>query len=439
MRHRLVPVLFLWVLGWTACAVQAPAPTVPSLPSPTGASTRSFPTPSRVSAPTNLPPRTATSSPVPATPRPGVAPLPDGFQTDGDWLAIFRPSIERQTWREGDVWLTDGQRWIGPWPSFVGGPFWTSHGEQLQFCYWQEGEWIFELAKSDIPPICVDIPKHLNIHPTHILEEATAKVLRCGEDAICIRLPDQRTSAPIRLPIPKEILQGKRPFWEELPVYVECIAPDWRHAILVVPRLGGPLGDKEELLGKADPSYEPPPMAFPGAVYWVDLQSGEVRGAPTNAPAWPDQQALVRSMAKEGRFPPSYVSFFKRTLLGPTIEGTGGYYGLWTTGCSPSRQFALILQGIWHNTKEVYFPSDAKYMGGLLSRAPDMAPVLALWVIRLEDGTGYPLTIVEELFHDALSERVFTWVPYYPPEDLTSWILMPPRPPTHPLPPEFHK
>jgi len=98
----------------------------------------------------------------------------------------------------------------------------------------------------------------------------------------------------------------------------------------------------------------------------------------------------------------------------------------------------LILQGIWHDTKEIYFPLDAQFMGQYLSQASDMAPVLTLWAIRLEDGTGYPITILEEVFNAGLSEQVFDWVPYYSPADLNS-IPMPPRPPTHSLPPEFHK
>ncbi|MDT7949576.1 MAG: hypothetical protein RQ897_14665 [Thermoflexus sp.] len=185
----------------------------------------------------------------------------------------------------------------------------------------------------------------------------------------------------------------------------------------------------EELFRKAVSDFTPPPLAFPGGLYRVDLRSGKVLTAPTNAPGWPDQQALTHAMVEQGHFPAAFLPFFLQpSLLGPTWAGLA---------CSPNGRFALASLEIWVPPEKVYLPRDVALHRDFFAgdfQPPPYANLLWLWVIRIEDGTGYPLTLLEELFNLELSDAIYDWVPFYAlPGDLPE-VPLPPRPPEYPPP-----
>jgi hypothetical protein len=92
---------------------------------------------------------------------------------------------------------------------------------------------------------------------------------------------------------------------------------------------------------------------------------------------------------------------------------------------------------IWVPPEKVYLPRDVALHRDFFAgdfQPPPYANLLWLWVIRIEDGTGYPLTLLEELFNLELSDAIYDWVPFYAlPGDLPE-VPLPPRPPEYPPP-----
>ena len=403
-----------------------PTPTAPPTPTHVLATTTPRP-PAPTPTPTLWVPRALSPSPRPQ-------PLPEGFWTEGNWIAVFRPELEHGAWSEGAVWLTDGQRWIGPWPPDLAVPFWTLWNERLHFCYWRSKEWF---PTPEVPPMCVEAPSTLMVSRNRIgpYDQNPQLELRpCGRSGeLCVEQKGERRSPPLQFPIPEPVLE---PGYVS-PGYVsidECRSPDQRHALIAIPQIGGPLLEGDELFRKVNPDFNPPPLVFPGGLYWTDYQSRNVMTAPIHAPTWPDQQALARAMAEQGRFPTAFLPFLQRSLLGPTEVGME---------CAPDGRFALQTFRIWLPPEEVYLPADVRRYPNLFDsdfRPPQYANLLWVWVIRVEDGTGYPLTLLSELFNVELliagPERLarFEWVPFLRlPQDLP-WVPLPPRPPEYPPP-----
>ncbi|WP_448600975.1 hypothetical protein [Thermoflexus hugenholtzii] len=412
------PTIATGPLGTQPARTPSPTPTpIPATATPT-ATRPPTRTPTATPRPTRLP-----SAPPPSSGSQRPQPLPDGFQTEGNWIAVFRPRLERQTWSEGAVWLTDGQRWIGPWPSDLTMPFWTLWNGRLHFCYWRDGEWFEELATTNVPPICVEAPDGLAIRRDRIgpKENDIHHLKPCGSPGeLCAPIPpDKRLSPPLRFPIPESVILNQVKVYDRVQAR-GCLSPDQRHALIVVYRDGGPMSEGEELFRKVVPDFTPPPLTFPGGLYWVDLHSGKVLTAPTNAPGWPDQQALARALAEQERFPVAFLPFL-RSALGPTQAGPG---------CSPDGRFALAMQALWLPPGEVYLPADVRRYPEFFGhdfRPPPYATLWWIWVIRIEDGTGYPITLLEDLFNTELSHAIVDWVPFYMlPRDMPQ-VPLPPR------------
>ncbi|MCS7351616.1 MAG: hypothetical protein RMM10_08870 [Anaerolineae bacterium] len=431
-----------WILGSLALVLwgcqtgdQAARPSPSPFPSPSPIIPTAVASPTRTpSTPTPSPVRpaaspTATKDPSRVSPGPIAssrppAPLPDGFQTGADWMLIFRPALDQKTWMDGEIWLSNGQRWIGPWPSDVFGPFWTSLDGKLAFCY-------YRLDASLGLPTCETVPPHLRIQPDKRSGQTLSGGIPpspddpwfpCGENgALCLRQGDRILSGPFRLPLPKILLEGIRSGQShseaEAPMRLEmdgCVTDDRRRAVFALRRLGG--------TSEMDAGPESP-LIFAGAVYWVDLESGRVLTAPANAPTWPDEQDVARRLAKQGVFPPSFLPFWERTLSEPTVEGL--------IGCSPSNQFALVAKMTSHRGEDVYFPSDVeRFFQTPRLIIPNWSFVMVGWVIRLEDGSGYPLTLFHELFTQG---HTIQWVKYKSLGDYEVGGLKY-LPPTHPLP-----
>ncbi len=370
-------------------------------------------------------------------------PLPDGFQTGADWLAVFRPALERPTWMEGEVWLTNGERWIGPWPSDFEWPFWMSGGDRLWFCHRKRSApW----HQTPSPPICVKVPPRLDIHPAEGPTGSTAgepdiRLIHCGSgDAVCVRFADGSSSAPLRFPLPEAIARkieawhAKVPQAEPLrPLSVEvCASPDRRRAVFAVRQLGGIPENSTEERFRRFLSW-----TFPGGLYWADLESGQVVTAPVNAPAWPAQQALARSLAERGTLPAAFLPFFGTLRFGPTVETVAERSMVppepRMVQCSPSGKFMLITQGLWHPGERVFFPQDMKRFRVPLLKPPAVARVTAAWVIRIEDGVGYPLTIWSRALRTGYT---ISWVYPYPEDPITGGRDS--RPPDYPLPLDFY-
>lgn len=299
-------------------------------------------------------------------------------------MVLFRPALEGQTWLDGDVWLTNGQRWFGPFPPDLAPPFswrWSATAATeylLNFCHTQ---W----NRDSADPICIGVPDSLEIEvyfdvPRGIYvpggssgatEAVRAKLVPCGEAGqVCLEAGDCPSggcprSRPIRFPLPE-------PLGTSIPYSHVRGCADWRsdplHAVFAIPRFGDPLHTS----------------SFPGGLYWVDLRSGQVRVAPTNAPSWPEQQALVRAASEREILPLTFPSFLEDSEWGPTIEAE--------QGCSPSGQFMLVAQGIWHPAARVHFPEDVRRTG---ASDEALTAVWILWVIRIEDGVGYPVAVRE--------------------------------------------
>ncbi len=391
------------------------------------------------------PPRAAALSLMPSIRMspPQPQPLPDGFQTGEDWLVVFRPALERPTWMDGEVWLTNGQRWIGPWPSDFEWPFWMSGGDGLWFCHRERSApW----QQTPSPPICVKVPPRLDIRPSEgpmgfDVGGQDATLIRCGsEGTVCVRFADGASSAPLRFPLPEAIVQKIQAWHAKVPqagplrplsVY-GCVSPDRRRAVFAVRQLGGiPENNTEERFNRFLS------WVFPGGLYWADLESGQILTAPVNAPTWPAQQALARSMAERGALPASFLPFFGALRFGPTVETVKERSmlppKLEMTGCSPSGKFVLIAQGLWHPGERVFFPQDMRRFHVPLLDPPAAARVTAAWVIRIEDGVGYPLAIWSRALRRGYT---ISWVYLYPKDPITGGRDS--RPPDYPLPPDFY-
>jgi hypothetical protein len=368
----------------------------PAFPSPT-----STPAPRPTPEPPTPPPQATRSQPSVPTPHP----LPDGFQTNGDWMVIFQPALERQTWLDGWTWLTNGQRWIGPWPPDLAPPAsWRftdlMSKKLLIFCHFKFN------SKQSEKPICVEFPDYLEIDvyfgsskgvsirgggERGATSTASARIVPCGGiGEICLETEDCPSegclrSQPIRLPLPEPV-RAAFPYAQiQGCADLQATPP---HAIVAIRR--------------SDP---PDPSAFPGGLYWVDLRSGHAVPAPTNAPTWPDQQALVRTMSEQGVLPPGLAPLLEGSRWGPTIEAE------W--GCSPSGRFMLVAQGIWHPVHRIRLPADA---WAIQSSGDAQAAVLILWVLRLKDGVGYPIAVrvagLNDRYLSGWVEPVMqTWIP----------------------------
>jgi len=372
-------IMGLW-LG--ACGIRPVSPTPTSTPGPRPTMPRPTPEP-----PT--PPPLSIKGEHPASSIPTPQPLPDGFRTDGEWMVVFRPALEHQTWLDGWTWLTNGQRWIGPWPPDLAPPvswrFTDLMSKKLPiFCHFR---WNEEESKR---PICAEFYDHLEIDVYFCslrgvsirgggVPGATSAVLTklvpCGGTGeVCLETGDCPSegclrSPPIRLPLP-EPLKAAFPYARVRGCADLQANPP--HAIGAILR-----GDP------ADPS------AFPGGLYWVDLRSGRVVLAPTNAPTWPDQRALARALSERGILPLALSPLLEGSRWGPTIEAE------W--GCSPSGQFMLVAQGMWHSASRVRLPADT---WPIESSRDAQTAILILWVIRLKDGVGYPIAVRAAGFND---------------------------------------
>ena len=369
----------LW-LG--ACGIGAKSPL--STPTPAPRPTMPRPTPE----PPTPPPGSIRGKPsAPSIPTP--QPLPEGFRTDGDWMMVFRPALERQTWLDGETWLTNGQRWIGPWPPDLAPPISWKFADLMSkklliLCHFRWN------SKESQRPICAEFRDYLemdvyfgsrrgiSIRGGEVREAtsaASAYLVPCGgAGEVCLETADCPSegcwrSQPFRLPLPE-------PFQTSFPYAQVRGCADLQanppHAILAIQR--------------GDP---PDPSAFPGGLYWVDLRSGQVAPAPINAPTWPDQQTLARAMSERGVLPPALAPLLEGIQRGPTIETE------W--GCSPSGRFILVAQGIWHPLSRVRLSADA---WPLESPGDAQGAVLILWVIRLKDGVGYPIGVRAAGFND---------------------------------------
>ncbi|GBD07780.1 hypothetical protein HRbin22_00006 [Candidatus Thermoflexus japonica] len=443
------------VLGLVACMRRAPSTALISTATPGRTATPTVavhspetPIP-RISSPTpTVAPATATatrqptSTPRPPTPTPvppwtpvpvqRPQPLPEGFQFEGNWITVFRPNLERMTWSEGAFWLTDGQHWIGPWPPDLTTSFWTLWNGRLHFCYWRDGEWFAETATTDVPPICVAAPDTLTSPGNLRRSEGHAlydlkPCGRSGELCAALSLSDGTLSPPLQLPIPESVVQNEVKRFNRVEAD-GCLSPDRQHALINVYRIGGPESEGVALFQKVVPDFTPEPLVFPSGLYWVDFHSGNVLTAPINAPTWPDQQILAHAMVEQGHFPAAFLPFLQQSLLGPTWAGLS---------CSPNGRFALATLEIWVPPEKVYLPRDVALHRDFFAgdfQPPQYANLLWLWAIRIEDGTGYPLTLLEELFNLELSDATYGWVPFYAlPQDLPQ-VPLPPRSPEHPPP-----
>ncbi|SNB61835.1 hypothetical protein SAMN02746019_00004520 [Thermoflexus hugenholtzii JAD2] len=125
--------------------------------------------------------------------------------------------------------------------------------------------------------------------------------------------PDKRLSPPLRFPISESVVFNQWKIYDRVDAE-GCLSPDQRHALIAVAPEGGPMSEGEELFRKVVPDFTPSPLTFPGGLYWVDLRSRKVLTAPTNASGWPDQHALARTLAEQGRFPIAFLSFLRSTL-----------------------------------------------------------------------------------------------------------------------------
>ncbi len=385
------------ILSLTACghAVEAPTPrsTAPTA-SPTGAATpTATPQPS-----TGLP--LLTPSPIPAIRGPTPPPLPEGFHMDPDWLQVFYPTVDPKRWESGQpwttggaVWWTNGQRWIGPFPTdeakgpFWPFPVWTWRGGQRIFCH--------EVPNVEARvSVCFPVPDTIGFDPVEDVPKENVsfygeKLVRCGPDgALCLTLPDGQRSLPFRLPMPPGfqvqhagIAAGDR----VLPVQ-GCLAPDRRRAVLFLPRLEGPFLGVQGL-------EEIAPITFPGAIYWVNLETAEVRPAPTNAPDPPARRALAQAMVAQGRLPASFLPFFDPPLaiLGQKSLLTAVDFA----ECSPSGRFALTyLLVLIRKNKGNYFSVYHQQ-----------------WLIRLEDGLGSPVAISN--YDYRLFDTMTRWIRFW--------------------------
>ncbi|WP_322802660.1 hypothetical protein [Thermoflexus sp.] len=414
-------------------AVRPPETPTPRISSPTPTIAPATATATRQPTSTSRPPTRTPVPPRTLAPVQRPQPLPAGFQFEGDWIMVFRPDLERMTWSEGAFWLTDGQRWIGPWPPDLTMPFWTLWDGRLHFCYWRDGEWFAETATTHVPPICMAAPGAL----TSLVDlrgsegQAFHDLKPCGRSGeLCAVLSesDGTLSPPLQLPIPESVIRDETKRFDRLDAD-GCLSPDRQHALIAVYRIGGPLSEGVELFQKVDPEFTPEPLVFPGGLYWVDFRSGNVLTAPVHAPTWLAQQALAHAMVEQGHFPAAFLPFFLQpSLLGPTWAGLA---------CSPNGRFALASLEIWVPPEKVYLPRDVALHRDFFAgdfQPPPYANLLWLWVIRIEDGTGYPLTLLEELFNLELSDAIYGWVPFYAlPRDLPE-VPLPPRPPEYPPP-----
>lgn len=427
----------LWLGAYVAGCLPAPQPSGPSTPTPgMSASPTPSPSPSVKVSPTRPRSPSATPTSTPAAPRP--IGLPDGFHTEGEWLAVFRPAVERQTWKDGAIWLTEGQRWIGPWLPNLILPEWIIRPQdgQLYFCHW------FQESTYDDPPVCVTIPRHMRIQPylgeTRYIRISPmvgfvygAYLDLCDEEGrLCFyHLSDEERvlSVPLHLPLPEKALKllkqeaeqdrSRRDMRSELIEEFGCIDGDERHAVFGI-----------------DPIWEGSTPIFSSGLYWADLQSGEVLTAPTNAPTWPAQQALIRSLIQQGTLPPSFLPFVEKGLRVPSgkveFEEVDGY------NCSPTGKFMLVAQRILLPARDVVFPADAQRFG-----APrgETIPVHIVWVLRLKDGVGYPITIRQPYYNQS---HIIQWV--YPfgfsdPSPAKQFLAAGEyHPPTYPLPLDFY-
>ena len=208
---------FLILMGWAGCG-SPPARLTPATPEtpapipPTATPTRAgVPTPTRT--PTKPPP--ATASP---TARPTAAkaqafmprPFPDGFQTEGNWIALEVDTYRQDGERErSDLWFTDGQRWLGPIPLRGG------EDRSLQKAFGRrQGESIELCATLATRSVCTPAPPGISLgapEPSSIRAEAC----RDGQ-AICTIGPDGSTR---EFPLPADLIEG----WQARPL---CVSRD---------------------------------------------------------------------------------------------------------------------------------------------------------------------------------------------------------------------
>ncbi len=385
------------IVSLMACsrAVEAPSPRPTASPtSHPGAAT--LPATPRPSTRTPLP----TPSPLPTIRRPTPPPFPEGFHTDPDWLQVFYPTADAKRWESGQpwttggaVWWTNGERWIGPFPTdeakgpFWPSPVWTWRGGQRFFCHEPPS---IEAGVS----VCFPIPDALGFHPAEDLPKENVsfygeKLVECGSDgALCLTLPDGQRSSPFRLPLPPglQIQTAGIAAGAQVPSVQGCLSPDRRRAVLFISRLGGPF------LGVGG-LEEDAPLTFPGAIYWVNLETGEVRPAPTNAPDLPARRALAQAMVAQGTLPAPFLPFLDPppTLLGQKPLRTAIDFA----ECSPSGRFALTyLLVLIGKNKDDYFSVYHQQ-----------------WLIRIEDGSGVPVAISN--YDDRLFHTTTRWIRFW--------------------------
>lgn len=373
-----------WILSLVACgrAAEGPTPRPTAFPSATAAAS-----PTATAQPPTLMP-TLLPTPIPSARGPTPASFPDGFRTDPDWFQVFHPALDAnperwkpEQWENGSVWWTNGQHWIGPFPAsveepYLEEPYWTWRRGKQFVCY--EGM------------TCFLIPDALGFDPApgvprERIQLFNEGVVECGPSGErCVVFPDGQRSSPFRLPLPAGFsLQtlgtttGGRPL-----DWMACLTPDRRRALFAIQRLGGP----------GTEMAEDSPLVFPGALYWVNLETGEVRPAPTNAPDLPAQQALAQAMVARGVLPAAFLPLFTPPPAMRAEDSFSVAVDPWD--CSPSGRFAFAL---------LLAPIDAGRFG--------MRGAHQQWVIRLEDGVGYPIS-VSAYGVSLYSELRTAWIPF---------------------------
>ncbi len=299
---------FLIMMGLIGCGSQPAHPT-PSLPGPTATSTKASiaartPVPTRRSVATASPTARPTL-PLPSPTPSGAAPFqphpfPDGFSTEGNWIALevethtdAGSSLDRK-WLRSDLWFTDGQRWLGPIPlgeserRELRDAFWRRQGEELQLCAGVKGR-----------PVCIPAPP--GIAPG-TPAKPSVRVESCAEGgAICATGPDGSTRM---VPLPADLRES----WAVKPL---CVSQG-RWAIVDVF-----FRQKEQ------------DVPVPSKVYQVDLETGAFE--PIYQESHPDVIARIEEFQRLGVLPKWIYWAFEPYLF--------------PEGCSPDGRFYLFKVG----------------------------------------------------------------------------------------------
>ncbi len=240
----------LILVGWAGCGSPPARPAPVTLETPISIPPTATPTRAAVPTPTWTPTRraAATASPT-ARPTPGKAqaftpqPFPDGFQTEGNWIALQVDTYREDGKQErSDLWFTDGQRWLGPIPLREG------EDGRLQRAFRRRQGDSFELcAELETRSVCTPAPPGISLgapEPSSIRAEAC----RDGQ-AICATGSD---GSAREFPLPADLIEG----WQARPL---CVSQDRWVIVEVFERMeeGVPLSSRVYRLDMAGGIYEP--------------------------------------------------------------------------------------------------------------------------------------------------------------------------------------